>query len=92
MNTKETDDMLYIPYSVLEAEQATHERNMKRMLIAIVISVVLLFASNIAWLCFFNSFDIEASEITVDSTDAGNANYVGKNGVIDNGRSKSKDN
>ena len=85
------DEMTQIPYAVLEAEQATNERNMRRMLIAIVISVVLLFASNIAWLCFFNSFDIESSEITVDSTDAGNANYVGKNGVIDNGRGKSKD-
>lgn len=84
-------EIMQIPYIVLEYEQDKHERTVKRMIIALVISVALLFISNIAWLMFFNSFDIESAEITVDSSEEGNANYVGANGVIDNGRGQSKE-
>ena len=49
-----------VPYIVFEGEQARHERTVKRLILALLISVSLLFASNMAWLWFFNSFDTEA--------------------------------
>lgn len=83
-------ELMQIPYVVYEDEQDAHERTMRRMIVALVISAALLFASNMAWLWFFNSFDIESSEITVDSTEQGNASYIGNNGDIDNGRGQSQ--
>lgn len=80
-----------IPYIAFEAEMARHERTIKRLLVALVVAVALLFASNIAWLWFFNQFDFQSDMVTVDSKDAGNASYIGSNGVIDNGRSGSQD-
>lgn len=82
-----------IPYIAYESEMARHERTIKRLLVALVISVVLLFASNVAWLWFFNQFDYASDMVSLDSSEEGNANYMGAgaSGVIDNGRSESQD-
>ena len=83
-----------VPYIVFEGEQARHERTVKRLILALLISVSLLFASNMAWLWFFNSFDIVTETVTQD-TDTGGLNaYVGGNGAITNGaaESQNKDN
>ena len=83
-----------IPYIAYESEMARHERTIKRLLVAVVISVVLLFASNVAWLWFFNQFDYASDMVSLDSSEEGNASYMGAgaSGVIDNGRGKSQDN
>lgn len=83
-----------IPYIAYESEMARHERTIKRLLVALVISVVLLFASNVAWLWFFNQFDYASDMVSLDSSEEGNASYMGAgaSGVIDNGRSESQDN
>lgn len=73
-----------VPYIVFEGEQARHERTVRRLVIALLISIGLMFASNIAWLWFFNQFDITSEEIMVDGTDQGNANYIGEDGDINN--------
>ena len=79
-----------IPYIAFEAEMARHERTIKRLLIALVAAIALLFASNVAWLWFFNQFDIIGDTVQLESNEAGNASYMGGSGVIDNGRSKSQ--
>ena len=80
-----------IPYIAFEAEMARHERTIRRLLIALVASIMLIFISNIAWLLFFNQFDYASDMVTLDSRDAGNASYIGADGVIDNGRSESQE-
>ena len=75
-----------VPYIVFEGEQARHERTVKRLVLALLVSIALLFLSNVAWLWFFNQFDITSEEITVDGTQKGNANFIGEDGVINNGR------
>jgi hypothetical protein len=83
-----------IPYIAFEAEMARHERTIKRLLTALVVAVALLFVSNVAWLWFFNQFDYASDMVTLDSSEEGNATYMGAgaNGVVDNGRGKSQDN
>ena len=81
-----------VPYIVFESEQARHERTIKRLVIALLLSIALLFASNMAWLWFFNQFDYESEMVEVNSTEEGNATYMGGNGVVDNGRGKGQDN
>lgn len=79
-----------IPYIAFEAEMARHERTIKRLLIALVVSVALIFVSNVAWLWFFNQFDIIGDTVQLESNEAGNASYMGGSGVIDNGRTESQ--
>ena len=77
-----------IPYIAFEAEMARHERTIKRLLIALVIAIALLFISNIAWLFFFNQFDYATDTVTQE-LDTGNANYIGEDGNINNGEASS---
>jgi hypothetical protein len=81
-----------VPYIVFEGEQARHERTVRRLVIALLISIALIFASNVAWLWFFNQFDFESDHVTLNSQEEGNASYMGGNGVIDNGRAERQDN
>lgn len=46
-----------IPYIAYEAECARHERMWKRMLAVIILCVLLVVGSNIAWLCVWNQYD-----------------------------------
>lgn len=77
-----------IPYFVYERTMARFERTIKRLIIVIVIAVVALFASNMAWLYEWNQYDY--SDVIMDNLDGGNANYLGAgaSGVINNGTAK----
>lgn len=75
-----------IPYIAFEAEMARHERTIRRLLIALVVSVALIFVSNVAWLWFFNQFDYSTDTIT-QGTDAGDNSYLGAGASIINGKS-----
>lgn len=79
-----------IPYFIYEHTMARFERTIKRLIIVIVIAVVALFVSNMAWLYVFNSYDVVSEEVAIDSNDGGNANYIGASGIINNGESGSK--
>ena len=48
-----------IPYIAFESEMARHERMIRRLLLALVLTIALLFISNAAWLWFFNQFDLQ---------------------------------
>lgn len=76
-----------VPYIVYESAEAKSERTIKRLIIALVITIILLFASNLIWVLEFFSFD------TVDATiDAGSgtANFIGEDGDIIYGENNSK--
>ena len=73
-----------VPYIVYEGEQVRHERREKRKDIIIMVLVVFIFLSNLAWLFFFNQFDVVSDVISQD-TAGGNNSYVGSDGVINNG-------
>lgn len=74
-----------IPYVVFEAEITRMERTTKRILVALVISIVIIFASNALWLYAWLQYDYSSSEtVTVDGKD-GVANYIGNDGDINNG-------
>ena len=53
--TKQMPDA--VPYIVYEGAMARNERMLKRLLISIVISVLLLFASNATWLYVWSQYD-----------------------------------
>lgn len=78
-----------VPYIVFEGECARHERTVKRLVIVIIITIVLLVASNMAWLYVFNQYDISSEVVTVENegdAEPQNIQGVGANahGVIGN--------
>lgn len=79
-----------VPYIVFEGEMTRHERIIKRLVTLLIFTIALLFISNVAWLWFFNQFNIEGETVSVDSRDAGIANYIGEDGTINNGRGDGK--
>lgn len=87
MESKSNDN---VPYIVFEGECARHERTVKRLVTVIIITIVLLVASNMAWLYVFNQYDISSEEYVIEGADDSNANLLGNgasmNGVIDNER------
>lgn len=85
---------LTIPYFVHEGDMARSERMIKKLIIALLISVVLIFASNAVWLYAWMQYDYASSEsmnstVQVDGKD-GIANYIGNDGDITNGKDNSQ--
>lgn len=74
-----------VPYIVFEGELARLERTTKRLVTVLLITIALLAGTNIAWLWFFNQFDMTSTTSTQEAE--GNANYIGANGSIINGES-----
>ena len=72
-----------VPYIVHETAMARNERNVKRMAFAIIIAVILLFASNALWLWAWMQYDYESYEAITDN--GGDANIIGQDGNIYNG-------
>lgn len=79
-----------VPYIAFEAEMARHERKEVRLIRVIIALIIAVFLSNAGWLWFFNQFNIEGETVSVDSRDAGIANYIGEDGTINNGRGDGK--
>ena len=84
-----------ISYFIYEEEQARNERHIKRLIISLVITILLLFFSNAVWLWAWMQYDYIGEEtvsqtVDVDAKD-GIANYIGNNGDIVNGESYSKE-
>ena len=81
-----------VPYIVFEGEMARHERTIKRLVTLLILTIGLLFVSNMCWLWFFNSFDITSEEVVLDTDTGGANNYIKNGGVITNGEDESQNN
>lgn len=73
-----------VPYIVHEGIMARMERNVRRLWILVVVLVVLLVGTNVAWLVYESQFEDQLT-VTQD-TPSGNNNYVGHDGDITNGK------
>ena len=74
-----------VPYIVYEGEQARNERHIRRLVIALIVAVVVIFVSNAIWLYAWMQYDYAGSDtVTVDGK-SGIANYIGGSGDIHNG-------
>ena len=86
-------DFAVVPYFIHEGMMARNERNIKRLIIALIIAVVLIFASNAVWLYCWMQYDYSADGIqtitTIDSEGDGIANYTGGDGGVIYGESDS---
>lgn len=78
-----------IPYFAHEGMLARQDRTIKRLSIALVLSIILIFASNVIWLYAWMQYDYTGEETQIQTVDVdakeGVANYIGHNGSINNG-------
>lgn len=72
-----------VPYIVHESAMARMERQIKRLWIAVIVAVCLLFASNAGWLLAWTYYDYSSYEAITDN--GGDANIIGNDGDIYNG-------
>lgn len=71
-----------VPYVVHESAMARAERQTKSLVWVIVLLIVLLVGSNIAWIAYENSFDDMTETYTVEQDGADTNNSVINGGVI----------
>jgi hypothetical protein len=94
MSNENSNDVMQVPYIVYESAEAKHERTVKRLILALMLAIGLLFLSNALWLNAWMQYDYvgtdESSEITVDAG-KGTANYIGNDGDITNGEDNSQE-
>ena len=85
-------DIMTIPYIVYEGAEAKSERTVRRLIILLAITIALLFATNLAWIYVYTTYEYETTETTTTVEAAGGiANFIGKDGDIDNGKNNSQD-
>lgn len=72
-----------VPYIVHESSMARMERQIKRLWIALIISIAMLFTSIAIFTWAWMQYDYGSYEITADGDS--NANYIGQDGNIYNG-------
>ena len=87
------EDTNYVPYIIFESAQSRMERANKRWCIISVILIILIFATNGAWLYYNSQYDIvkETTTITQENKDGVN-NFIGNDGDINNGETDNNEN
>ena len=77
MDDKRAEAVSYIVY---EASQTRSDRIIHRLIIALLLSVLLLFVSNAIWIYAWTHLE---SSTTIENTN-GTSNYIGADGEIHN--------
>lgn len=81
-----------VDYIVFEGEMARSERQIKRLWIALIISIIAIIATNLAWLHYISQYDFEDYDYTLSTRGGGNASFIGGDGDITNGLCESEEN
>lgn len=80
-----------VPYIAYESALARQDRHIKHLFIALIVAIIVAFASNAIWLYCWMQYDYVSDTYTVDSQDGGNANFIGNDGDIINGKDYSQE-
>lgn len=93
-NCGTNEEIAVMPIAQHEKDQNRLMSIIKSLIIVILVLIVLLVGSNIAWIVYESQFEdvITTEEIIVDADDNGNANYIGQDGNIYNGENHDKEN
>lgn len=75
---------LVIPYAAHESQMSRNERSVKRLVIALIVAIGLMFASNAIWLLAWTSND-HTGEETVITQDGEGLNIYGDRNITDYG-------
>ena len=79
-----------VPYIAHESAVARLERVIKRLWVLVLVLIVLLAASNAAWVWWESQYQTIETTITQENADGYN-NYIGNDGDIVNGNADNQD-
>lgn len=79
-----------VPYIVYESTLARHERTVKRLILALILSIFLIFASNACWLYAWCQYDYESTETTTVKQDNADANIYGDGNTVNGSNDSDK--
>ena len=65
-----------VPYIVYEGSMARTERHIKRLVIALIVAIIMICISNLAWLYLWNSYEYVGDSDTITYTQDGEGNNV----------------
>ena len=57
-----------VPFIAYELMQVKHERTVKRLIFALVLAIIIIFASNAAWLYAWCQYDYTSEEVVHEYT------------------------
>lgn len=77
------NSIIKIPFIVHEAEVSRFERHIKRLWIALIIAVLAIVITNIAWLVYINQYDFADYQYTQDGK---GINIIGNENGVDYNR------
>ena len=81
-----------VPYIVHESAMARNERTIKRLVIALIVTIVMLFACNAAWLYVWQLYDYASEETSyVYQQDGEGLNIIGDNNEAEVNGSEAND-
>lgn len=82
----EKDGLKSIPYIAFESAQARSERYIKRLIIALIISIIIGFLTNLAWLYVWNQYDYQSETVTRTFVQDGEGlNIIGDSNEVTHG-------
>lgn len=83
-NTNNRETPASVPYVVYRDAIDDNRWVVKKLVVALIVAIALLFVSNMAWLIAWNLYDYSSETITttVDSDGEGIANYTGGDGGV----------
>lgn len=81
----ESENIQLIPYYVHEGTVSRFERMIKKLVVALMVAIILVFASNAIWLYAWLQYDYAGIENVDVNGESGVANYIGNDGNITNG-------
>ncbi len=65
-NSNKAESPREVPYIVYESSMGRAERIIKRLIIALIVAVILIFASNGVWLWYISGYDFSDYDYTQD--------------------------
>ena len=71
-----------VPYIVHETAMARNERNVKRLVVALIAAIVLVFATNVGWLIYESQYETVNYSYAQDGE---GTNIVGDGNDVNNG-------
>lgn len=66
-----------VPYVVHESAMARNERTIKRLVVALIVAIAMIFASNVTWLYAWCQYDYSGEMVTEYSQDGEGINIIG---------------
>lgn len=81
-----------IPYVAYESAMARSDQNSKRMWIVILVLILALIGTNLAWIVYETQFEtVEESTVVEQENSNGDNNYIGNDGDIIYGETENND-